>query len=186
MGQAAAPLIPNLISNPVWSLKPWPVQVSFGDFTVEIPAHPATWWLSILMDPDMEFMDLFPDSLEPEEQEAVWDLFIDGSMADVDLAHLVLDIVATASGRPWWVAMRLIAFMQDRWASFGAELLYRGVDSNRLSLSAWLDVALLVIMKNLKKEDATMFSLQLENPPPEERASEPEPTMTSDAFLAMG
>ena len=179
--------VPNLVADPVWSLQPWPVVVELGGRVFEIPAHPASWWLSHLMNTELDLMDMFPGGLESEEQDYVYDMIMDGRLSELDFGDLVLDIIAAVSGRPWWVALRLVGHARGSWSVIGADMLLRGVDAARMSLAGWLDVALLTMVKNIDPKKVTMFNLELEQPPPGEgQGIESEPVMSASAFMSMG
>lgn len=178
--------VPNLVTDPTWSLCPWPVEVSVRGQAFTIPDRPAAWWLALLWDENMSLLDLFPGALDEADQEVIYDLMIDGHLALEDIQDLCLDIISLATGRKWWIALRLVGILRSHWATIGGEMLYRGMDASRMSLSGWLDVALLLIMRTFNKsQDATMFSLRLEQPPPGVEAEVEPDTMTEDAFMAM-
>lgn len=178
--------IPKLNQDPVLSLRPWPVVVSIGDEDFTIPALPATDWLNVLMRDSPELDDVFPGLLGEDDQAGATEA-LGATLTSVDdFSTLVLDVVELVAGRPWWVTFRLIGTAKGSWDVLGAEMLLKGVDADRLSLSAWLDVLLLVIFKNLDQKDVTMFTLKLESPPPELAAEvADELTMTRDAFASM-
>ena len=139
------------------------------------------------MNTELDLLDLFPGGLEPEEQEQVYDMIMDGELSEFDFGDLVLSIITEVSGRPWWVTMRLIARAHGGWSVIGADMLLRGVDAARMSFAGWLDVALLTMVKNIDQKKLTMFNLELEQPPPGEGSeAESDPTMTASAFMAMG
>lgn len=170
----------------MWSLRPWPVTVTFGGELFEIPALPAVDWLAVLMNPETDLLDIFPGLLEEGDQDRCMDVILDGGYENLE--QLILDVVATVSGRPWWVALRLIEVARTSWHTMGAEMLYRGVDASRLSLSGWLDVLLLLVMRNIEPKDATMFALKLEQVPEiagEQAQEAAEPTMSRSDFMAM-
>lgn len=167
-----------------WGL--FPVEVTFGNRQFEIPAMPALGWLSLMMDIDnFDPLAIFPGLLSEENQDLAWDLMFEGSIEVNDLAEVSLMAIAAAAGRPWWVALRLVSAVAGNQHTLGAEMLMRGVDAGKLSLSGWLDVALLTAMRNQSKSDATMFSLKLEMPPPEEAKKQPEPEISMDQFMSM-
>ena len=174
--------VPKLTGDPVWALKPWPVVIQAGGREFEIPALPAADWLAILMtdpfDPDDLILSLVTNGKDL--------LFLDTVSAD-DLEHVCLDVITTASARPWWVALRLVAMARSNWSVLGAELILKGVNPTQLSLAAWLDALLLVALKNMDPKDVTMFTLRLEEPPPEEMESAVEEMeMSADSFLSLG
>jgi hypothetical protein len=146
----------------------------------EVPAMAASEWLRVLMDEELSINTLFLE-LVPAGPTILLDEGIDLD----DLMDVGLGIIEEASGRPWYIAMRLIATMREHWNVLGAEMLYRGVDATQLSLAGWLDVALLVTLRTLDSKDVTMFVSRLELPPPGEEVPEEELEMSRDEFLSM-
>jgi hypothetical protein len=186
LAQTPKVIVPQLVTDPVWSLRPWPVIVEIGPLELVVPALPAADWLAVLMVENIDPDDLFPGLLDPADAEQVEEALYAGELSLDDFDQAFLNLVTTVSGRPWWVALRLISVARQSWAGFGGEMLLRGVDANRLSLSAWLDVLLLTILRNSEPEAVTMFTLQLEMPPPDEvKKVESELEMSSSAFMAM-
>lgn len=176
--------VPNLLSSPIWSLRPWPVVVSLAGRDFEIPAMSATSWLSCLMEEELDLEDVFPGLTGREDE--IMDLVVDGEQTLDDLELIALDVISAASGRPWWVAMRLIGAAAGSWQILGPAMIRR-VDPNTVSLSGWLDVLLVEILDRMKPEQAQMFALRLEMPPPElTDAVVAEPEMDASAFMAMG
>lgn len=177
--------VPALVKDPVWSLQCWPLTVAIGGHLFEVPALPATHWLSVLMDPSGDLLDLFPGCLDSAGRDQVMDLVFDGVTSMQELYELVLDIIATNGSRDWWVVLRLVEVARVSWHTIGAEMLSRGVDPTRLSLSAWLDVLTLTLMRNIDPKDATMFTMRLEMPPPEMVAETKEPEISASQFMSM-
>ena len=101
-----------------------------------------------------------------------------------ELYETCLEVISTASGRPWWVTMRLIGVARESWHILSGEMLK--VDATRMSLSGWLDVLLLVIISSMDPKDTTMFSMRLEAPPPEVETKPEEMEMSANSFLNMG
>jgi hypothetical protein len=179
--------IPNLVTDLTWSLDIFPVEVLLCGRVFTIPEHPASWWMAQILSEEWG-IDLFPGCLPNEEQDEVYDLMVDGEVTVEDLSQVLLDMISTVSGRPWWVALRLVSVLQQNWGALGGELLFRGMDPSKMSFSAWLDVSLYLIMRNIEGNKATMFTLQLEVPPPEakpEQVPEQQAGMSADAFLSM-
>jgi hypothetical protein len=104
------------------------VSVQLGGHQFEVPAQPAAWWLSMLMDPNSDLLDLFPGCLDDAGQDVVNDLLFEGVVPLEDLHKTVLDIVGTNAARDWWVVFRLVEVARISWHTIGAEMLSRGVD----------------------------------------------------------
>lgn len=175
--------IPNQTQDPIWSVKPWPIIVTVGGRDVEFPAASAADWLSVLMAESVDLDDLV--RFLATDGEAL----LSDETIGAELYESCLSVITAASGRPWWLAMRLINVAKANWNTVGAEMLYRGFFPGDVSLSAWLDVLLVVIIKMMDPSKVTMFTMQLEQPPPEfidEESQEQEMEMDRNQFLSLG
>lgn len=178
--------VPKLNRDPVSSLRPYSVTVTVSGGEVEIPALSAADWLAVLMVESVELDDIFPGLLSEEDTDLVEEAILSGSMELQEFRDLVLGVIETASARRWWVALRLVEVARTSWDVIGGEMILRGVDAESLSLSAWLDVLLLTILRNMEPKDTQMFTMRLETPPPEEKgAAVEELEMSQDAFMAI-
>jgi hypothetical protein len=173
--------IPTLVSDPIASLRCWPVEVELAGTVVQIPALSAADWLAVLMSSPLDLEAVFP-GLAPGALEIVDDLLYSGEMTVLELQDLALDVISMASGRPWWIAMRLIVSATSNWGLLGSDLALGGVDASKLSLGAWLDALFILIVRATPEDQLTMFFSKLEFPPP---GYEPqEPVMALDDFMA--
>lgn len=178
--------VPRLNRDPVSSLRPCSVTVTIGSGEVEIPALSAADWLSVLMVEAVELDDIFPGLLSEQDTDLVEEAILEGSLELQEFRDLILSVIETASARHWWVALRLIEVARTSWDVIGGELVLRGVDAESLSLSAWLDVLLLTVLRNMEPKDTQMFTMRLETPPPEAKdGAEQEMEMSQDAFMAI-
>lgn len=178
--------VPKLNRDPISSLRPFPILVKVGPVEVEIPAMNAAEWLTVLMVEKVEIDDVFPGLLSPEDTDLVEDIIIDGALDMTSFRDIILGVIETASARNWWVALRLIEVVRSSWDVIGAQMVSRGVDAVTLSLSAWLDIALLTVLKEMDPKDVTMFTMRLEAPPLEETTEVAEELeMTRGSFMAM-
>lgn len=173
--------VPTFVSDPVWSLRCWPVEVELAGQTLEIPALPAADWLAVLARQPVDLEDVFP-GLAPGGFELVDELLYTDLLDVESLQRLILEIISTVTGRPWWIAMRLISNSVHNWGIVGSKLILAGVDAGHVSLSAWLDAAFMIIVEGTPEDKLTMFYSQLEFPPP---GFEPQEEIATDrqAFL---
>src|SRR4029078_9035306 len=93
--------VPSHTLDPTESLCPWPVVFTVQGREYEIPALPAAQWLRVLMTEDATeedvFLELVPEGIQLLlEDDDSW-----------DMAALAQDIIELASGRRWYIAMRL-------------------------------------------------------------------------------
>lgn len=175
--------VPKLNKDPVQSLWPLPVELTVAGQEFQIPALPAAEWLTILMVEDLDLSDVFPGMVKGAE--GIEDLILAGRLGLDELEEIVLSIVEVASARPWWVTLRLVGVAQASWDLIGAELLLRGVDAARVSLSAWLDMVLLVTLRSMDPKEVQMFTMKLESPPPSVKVDEADMEMSAAQFMTM-
>ena len=180
--------IPKLVTDPIWSVRIWPVSVEVGDGVYEIPALPAADWLAVLMNRQLTSDHIFPGMLPEAEQSDVEQVFHDGLrdglMDSEEYFGLGWEVLSEVCGRPWWVALRMIMTAVDGWDAIGGELI-RKVDASQVSISAWLDVLFQVIVQSLEESKRNMYLLKLEIPPDGWGDAPEEMEMSTDAFLAM-
>lgn len=124
--------------------------------------------------PDELILELTPNAIE-----VVLDLNVD---AVYDLA---LDILEEVSGRYWWVAVRIVGAVTYAWDVMGPEGIFHGVDPERLSLAAWLDAMLLLLLRRIDPQQAPMFTARLEMPPEGEEVPEEEMEISAAQFMSM-
>lgn len=128
------------------------------------------------LDQDQILLELCPQGYE---------LLLDEELDPEELTRALLDVIEQVSGRKWWIALRLIWVVRANWNVLGAEMFYRHIDPTALSLSAWLDVMLVLTIKAMEPKDVSMFTSKLELPPPGETIAEEEMVMSADQFLSM-
>lgn len=177
--------MPKLVTDPVASFRPWPVNIRVGQHTVTIPATCAADWLDLLMDVEnLDMEKVFPGLLGEAEQEIVEDALLHEKITVKDLLDTGLDIIAAAAGRPWWVALKLVATVRTNWDAIGGEFAMRGVDPVRLSLAGWLDAAQTIIIRGIDGNDKiNVFLMRLEQPPPGVEAEAQ--AMDANTFMSM-
>ena len=175
--------VPKLNKDPIQSLQPLSVELTIAGQEFDIPAQSAAEWLTVLMVEDLDLADIFPGMVE--DPAPVEDLILDGKLGLDELEETILGILEVVSARPWWVALRLVEIARTSWDVLGAELLLRGVDATKVSLAAWLDMALLVALRSMDPKDIQMFTLKLESPPPSAKKEEADMEMSASQFMTM-
>ena len=126
---------------------------------------------------ELDLDAIFPGLANEEDQDYVDEALANGDISITDLEKLTLDLISEVSGRPWWVAIRMIYIARMRWSIFSGNLILAQVYPDRISLSAWLDALWLNIFHGLPKDKWTMLSSILEMPPPSEAAKDNMDTM---------
>lgn len=138
------------------------------------------------MQENVDLFDIIPGMCGSAFEDKVTDYLLDGRIDFTQIRRASLDVVSSVTGRPWWFSMRLIKTIVASWEVIGGEIAMRGIDAERLSVSAWLDAALLICLRSLESNKITMFMSQLEIAPPEEAADQEESmTMSADTFMAL-
>lgn len=143
-----------------------PVEVRIADAWILVPARPAADWLELLMgDPrELDLDAIFPGLAEDPDNwvnESLWA----GDISPQELEQKTLELISTVSGRPWYVAMRMVSLAQAHWSVLGTTLLLHGIHADRVSLSSWLDGLWYAIFSNIKKEERTKLALLIEAKP---------------------
>jgi hypothetical protein len=139
------------------------------------------------MNDTVDLFDIVPGLCGDEFEHKLFESMLSEAFDLRDVKRAALDTISSVTGRPWWFAMRLIKTAMVSWEIVGGELAFRGVDAERLSVSAWLDAVLLICLRALDSTKVTMFMSQLEVPPAEEleNSSPADMEMSADAFLAL-
>lgn len=172
-----APPLPELVNNPVASLRPFVAEVLVCDEWIPIPAHPAATWIEQFMGGDPELDAIFPGFCSDEDQEYVNECLFNGCLDVGSVQRLTLDLISQVSGRPWWVAVRMVMIAETRWSILTSDMTLRNVRPDMLSFSAWLDVLWSSIFSHLPQEKWIEMSSLIESPPPSEAPEDPMETM---------
>ena len=155
--------------DPLASLRISKVAVDLADRRFLIPALEAAAWLEILLDEELDPESLFPGLCGPEVIIEVNDLLITEEITMKQMQEAIFDVIEAASGRKWWITLRLCASVRANWDRIGGELASRGVTPFGISLSYWLDGAYATILRMLAESDVRQvgrFTAQLVQPPP--------------------
>jgi hypothetical protein len=105
------------------------------------------------------------------------------------LCSAILELIATVAARKWWIALRMIGIVRQNWNVLGPEMIMSGIDPQVLSLAAWLDAMLVILIRAMDPKEVSLFVSRLELPPPSEMAAEMERVdemeMSVEQFLSM-
>jgi hypothetical protein len=179
--------LPELVTNPLASIRATPTEVQVAGEWITIPALSAADWLELLMIEDVDLDTVFPGLAEEADQEFVLDQLLDGQLHVNDVEKLALQVITEVSGRPWWVAYRMIQIAKVAWSTLGGRLILSRIDATQISLSAWLDALWLVLFESINRDKWTMLSAQIEAVPPSEMPENPLESMemSMDTFSEM-
>jgi hypothetical protein len=179
--------VSHVVTDPVWSLRCWSVEVQIGALRGVIPAQCAADWLAVLMADPLDLFDVIPGLCGEDLEHELSLGLLSGTYELKQVRRAALDTISAVTGRPWWFAMRLIKTAIASWEVVGGEVAMRGVDATKMSVSAWLDAVYYICLRGLESSKAQMFMSQLEVPPPEEMPEDPVETMevSADEFFRL-
>jgi hypothetical protein len=145
------------------------IAVDIGEDRWVIPALDAAEWLKVLLDDDLDPELIFPGFCGPDVIVEVNRKLIDGTITMEQMEKALYDVLEAASGRRWWIALRLARTVRTHWDRVGGELAANGVTPFGISLSYWLDGAYATFLRLLKDADPQAmgdFTKKLTAPPP--------------------
>jgi hypothetical protein len=177
--------ISHVVSDPIASIISSPIDVALLGRRWVIPAMPASSWLQVLMAKEPDLWDIIPGMCDEAEllEDQLTDAMLDDQISFQQITDLCTQTLELASGRPWWVTIRLVFAATRSWEVVGGELAYRCIDAQKIPLGAWLDAVLLICVKGMPSEKITMFMSQLEIAP--KGIEVPELEMDMSDFMAM-
>lgn len=155
--------------DPLASLRLSRIAVDLGGHRFIIPAVPARDWLEVLLDEELDPEALFPGLCDPDDVVAVNRLLVTGAVTPQEMTAAIYSVIESASGRKWWVTIRLCRTIRAGWDRIGGRLAGRGVTPFDVPLSYWLDGAYDVILGLIGEGDPKgigRFTAQLVSPPP--------------------
>jgi len=156
-------------AEPLASLSVSKVRVQAAGHVWLIPALDAAAWLQVLLDEQLDVEAIFPGFCGPDVIMEVNRLLISGELTSQDMEEIFFDVLEAASGRRWWITLRLCRFLRAQWDQVGGELAAHGVTPFGVSLSYWLDGAYATCLRLIKEADPknlTKFTAHLTSPPP--------------------
>ena len=159
--EAATP--PSTATSMLFALQPWPVTITVSGVDLRFAALPASAWLGALLSDDF-LGDFLALAHEGDAQQVIEGLA--AGTVDFDaLSEAIMELVTMLSGRPWWFTIGLVATVNGAWDTIGGYLAIRGTNAAALSLQAWIDALLAVVMLHMKPEDRNGFLVRLNKPP---------------------
>lgn len=156
-------------AEPLASLRSYRIQVDIGTYSWVIPAHDATAWLEVLLADDLDVERLFPGLCGWDVVAEVNFLLAEQAFTVEQLSDAVCDVITAASGRNWWITLRLCRFLRVHWDRVGGELAASGINPDGMPLGRWLDAAygaLLRVLQASNPEQLGELSTKLTQPPP--------------------
>lgn len=153
-------------SDPTAHFNQYGATVTVGDNIFTVPPVPASVWLSILTDEQVNGAQILPGMLDPDEQETMDQLLLDGELTVAELKDLIQDVITTVSGHPWWWTLGLLSVLRGE---SGTETLgtMAYLDADKVSFGHWLNALYARWVKYMKEHDRVQFDTQLDTPPAE-------------------
>ena len=162
----SAPLPVSIAKTLLFSLQPWPIDISIGPCALRIPAMPASDWVSLLVSED-DILDEILGMVEDEDAiEDLTDAMLAGQIDPEELTKVIMEAITLVSGRPWWVTLGIIQVAMGSWDIIGGYVSLHGLRADQLSLQAWCDGLLATLMLHVAEDKRNSFLTRLKNPPP--------------------
>jgi hypothetical protein len=139
-----------------------PVTVTVQGAAYVIEPHPASAWITaIVADP---VTGVVPKMLRAADRLALIERMLTGDISDVDLIAARNEALSAATGRDWWVAVRLIGAMDSASGELYGRMLLAGIRAD-LPIAAWCSAAYALIMDGRDEKGRTQVIFDLINPP---------------------
>lgn len=176
--------------DPLASLGITQITVDFAGQEFVIPALAAVAWLKILLAQDLDLEAVFPGLAGPQAVMDVNNLILDGAGSQDELEQAILDVLEVASGRSWWITLRLCVSVRAHWEWVGGDMARHGVTPFDVPLSYWLDGAYVTMFQGIlertgKAQVVSDWTQALTTPPPSQVRAGAQDTVDRDAFLAV-
>lgn len=146
------------------ALRIWAIDVDLGGDTFTVPPLPAVDWFLAIVDQDTP-LPLIPGLMTPDAEDRVADMLLDGQTSPEEIVKRSRELLAEASGRPWWEADRLIRSSAASWQIIGGELTRLGVDLGKVSLAAALNAIYVICVRTMDEKERNKFDIDLRLPP---------------------
>lgn len=141
-----------------------PFPVTVGAHTFVMPAYMADQWLTALS-PDL-VRGVIPGLLDPDDMALVVTSLMTETISYQDVERAALDAITTASGRPWWEAVKLTGWADSRSGETYGNLLLNGIHPERLTFAAWCAAMLAWVMRGRDEKERMKIEFDLMVPPP--------------------
>jgi len=170
--------------DPTASLGIRSVYVTLGGVEYEMRGRSAADWIELLTTTDISAV--IPGWLDEDDEDRILDLLGQGKIAFTELEEAGHDVLSNAAGRPWWWALKLMAYAASdihRWSRVNGRLVMAGVDGQTIPLAAWVDAVYFQHIEHIDDPDERLkFQADMDMPPSIEHLDEEE---ESEAFLSM-
>jgi hypothetical protein len=174
-------------ADPLAALRISRIAVDLGDRRFIIPALPARDWLEVLLDEDLNPEEIFPGFCGTDDIIAVNQMLLDGEVTMDQMTEAIYSVLEQATGRRWWVAIRLCRTIRAGWDRIGGRLASHGVTPFDVPLAYWLDGAYDAVLGLIMEADPKglgSFTQKLTAPPPGMAKALFDRTRANEAFRA--
>jgi hypothetical protein len=179
--------------DPLASLRMAPLIVALGGADYTIPAYPAARWLEVLLADKINLEAVFPGLAGLDAELAVNQALASQRITQDELEEVIYEVLEAASGRRWWVALRLCGTLRSHWEWAGGAMARNGLTPFDVPLAFWLDGAYATMIHEMvssahEQEDLNRIAnwvQALTVPPASLARAEASDTMDRDAFLAL-
>lgn len=129
-----------------------------------LPYRPATEWLLALSDND-PVARVVPGMLDGRSEERYFNLIYSGQVTLEQGRQLAFDAIATASGRKWWIASKLVGMAGNDDGSFFGRMLLKGIHPESMNFAAWCSAAYSLALSGMDDKERLRFTSKLMAPP---------------------
>lgn len=139
---------------------PITVTVAGAPYVVE-PADAGAWITAIVGDP---LAGVVPRMLDPVGRAEVLSRMLTGEVSNADLVEARNSALSAATGRDWWVAVRLIGAVDTQSGELYGRLLLAGIHPG-LTIAAWCSSLYAMIMDGRDEKGRVKIEFDLHHPP---------------------
>lgn len=134
------------------SLPTGDLSVDYPLGTLRVTHRIAETWLKALLDPDGGWDGLLLAVTDPQDALRLGRHLSSGAITEDDLIDIAREVLSAGAGRPWWVAVNLVAVACECWETLSGAVARTGVSPERASFGMWLDVVWGEILRSAPDE----------------------------------
>lgn len=143
---------------------PQACELHIGPVRAVMRPHGADAWLVALSGED-PVRAVVPGLLEPDAMVAVAVAMASGTARYQDVEAAAFEAIATAAGRPWWEALRLVLWAAQPGSDLYGHLLLAGIDPARVTLAGWCSALYALLTRNADEKARNQLDFDLKAPP---------------------
>lgn len=151
-------------ADPTAHFKQFSTTVTLCEVDFVIPAAPASTWLVILTEEELDGSQIIPGMLSQKDQERLDDLLLSGELTIAELSAGIRDVITTVSGHAWWWTLGLVSVLRGEGGTQVLGEMSR-IRADKVSLANWLNSMYALMVRHMKEQDKAQFDAQLDSPP---------------------